>query len=414
MSDESPRAVWSDGSRRKSPKELLQERIEFREADETARAVIAERKADAEGTDSWAPIDWHKVEKLPEPSIMWIPEGPSLGRYLIRRGWLWLVHGQEGCGKTPLVVLALVEQVKRGKLVAIIDYEMGAAQMKLLLLELGLTAEQIDHGVLMIDNPGAISAKRRERLADEIRSKAKATGREFVAAMIDSLTESMSSSPGANDNDAQDVGVWFDALPDWLLGEFQRQIAVVVIDHSGNIDGPRPSGSHKKKDAPQGRIWVRKKVPFSRKHENGCSEVLVVKDRSGINVIGVVVAELRTKLGDTFYLAEPGGTGTKNSDGSINIDVGDGLGFTDEEEDQVTALLAAAGARGCDTTALTSGGGGNSTGRRRALKWMFTEGQLKRRKDSGKNGPMRYWLLDFAPDDSNTHEEEVLLNLANG
>ena len=332
---------------------------------------------DDEGSD-WAPVSLVDAEPVPDPCILEIGSGSGL--FLFRMGWITLIHGSQGSGKTPLCYLAIVEQVRAGNLAVVLDYEMGISGAKKLLIELGLTEAEIRDGVVFFDGPGSSSAVKRKRLVEEVRRQEEETGRKFVVAVIDSLTESMFVEPGLDDNNAGDVMVWFNAVPKWLVKEFG--VAVLLIDHSGVNDSERPSGSHKKREIPQFHIWVKVRTAFSRTHANGQSDILVMKDRSGQSVVGKVVAELHTKLNSSFYVS-PAGASMSNV---LTLTIPN-----NSMDDDVLSDLQNAGSNGMGKTEVT-GGGTAGQFRRDALKRLIASGKVVTRKVGRYE---RCWASEF-------------------
>lgn len=341
-----------------------------------AKAAVAREVDDGEG---WAAYSLVHAEPVPEPTILWVG-----GRFLLRRGWITLIHGAFGSGKTPLTYLAVVEQVQAGNAALIIDHEMGPAQAKALLLELGLTLDQIEAGVIYVNQPPPLSEAGRRRLIDQ----ADALGRDLAVVVIDSLTESLTTIPGMSDNDSIDVAAWAQELPAWLRDQFYA--AVLVIDHSGVNDGPRPSGSHKKREFPQFHLWCRKVTPFSKASpETGMSELWVMKDRSGDMPINQAVATLRTNE-TTFYLApeDP----LKAGEIEVPLDM-QPMHSTAEE---VYADLVKAGEEGVMRSTLT-GGGAAGTYRRRVLETLLAEGGAVEKPEPGSSRGRRCWADVHAP-----------------
>lgn len=337
--------------------------------------------ADDDTGEGWARESLTEVEPVPPATILEIAPGD----FLLRRGWVTLVHGAFASGKTPLCYLAVVEQVKAGNLALIVDHEMGKAQAKALLLELGLTEEQIDAGVYYRYQPPPLSPAGQRRIEADVL----ASGRELAVVVIDSLTVSMGTVPGTNDNDVQDVTTWASELPIWMADQFDA--AVVVIDHSGVSDGDRPSGSHKKREFPQFHIWCEKVTAFSRANpEAGKSNLKVMKDRSGERPIGKTVAVLRTRAGGSFYLALP----EPLKDGEVEV----ALDRQPENATDADVLdtVRATGTEGIMKTDLT-GKGEAGQYRRASVDRLVLQGRLIERPDGRGGRGRRYWVPELAP-----------------
>lgn len=352
-----------------APTALHRQRYEYHQADRWGRrmAALAEVAGDDDG---WVAQSLTDAPPIPPPTILEI--GVGTGDFLIREGWITLVHGAFGSGKTPLCYLAVVEQVKKGNLALILDHEMADSQAVGLLRELGLTDGEIDSGVYFVYDPPPPTDAGRNRLVKEIEERQEGTGRRLNVAVIDSLTESMGTVPGADDGKAADVTAWADSLPKWLRDQFGA--AVLVIDHSGVNDGPRPANSHKKREVVQFHLWVRKDVEFSREEpEAGCSTILVYKDRSGDRRPGKAVAVLRTKR--SFYLEPP--DSSKPSGDEVHVDLSRVVGL--DAESEVLAELRRAGAVGMAKSTLT-GSGEAGKYRREAFDKLKDDGRSVERR----------------------------------
>ena len=331
------------------------------------------------------------AEPVPEPSILRLPNGT----YLLRRGWVHLFHGKPFCGKTPLCYIAVVEVVQAGEFVLLVDYEMGAAGAKALLIELGLSESQIRDQVLYAYNPHKWTASQRDQLAAEVEARAP----DLV--VIDSLSRSMATA-GLNQNDATETDAWFHSLPTWAVDQFGS--AVMLIDHTTRTDGPHPSGSIQKTAAPQFHVWVQNVKPFSRDHEDGCSLLMVQKDRSGQRTLGRPVAELRTVLGGSFVLREVDQSTSVTSGDEVEVDLG-ALPYSQQVRLEVHDALRQAGAEGVTKTKVTDpspggdGGGANAKVRREQLDWLEKHGHAVWRREPGTSRGQRWWAVEFFPGD---------------
>jgi len=349
-----------------------------------ARSQVMQTDDSGEG---WAAQDLTKVEDVPPPSLLRV----MLGKFLIRRGWVTLVHGEFGSGKTPVCYIAVVEAVQAGDLAMIVDHEMGQSQAVALLRELGLTDEDIAAGVYFCHQPPPMTAAGQRRVAEEVA----AFGRRLTVVVIDSLSASMAMSPGSSDNDSLDVASWFAELPVWLADTFDA--AVLVIDHSGVTDGPRPSGSHKKREVPQFHIWVEKVTPFSRaKPDAGRSNLRVMKDRSGESVIRSVAGVLLTREGGSFFLTTEEGAKEHRAKAGDVADLPLDGQPDDSTDDEVYVDLLEAGSEGILKTALC-GRGDRGKYRRAALARLVEAGRAVERQERTKGNPIRLWADPFAP-----------------
>ena len=78
--------------------------------------------------------------------------------------------------------------MKAGALWLLIDHEMGGAQAKNLLLDLGLSKAEITDGVHWVDDPKMLSDAGLLQLLDEMLTHSERTGRELRYVVVDSQT----------------------------------------------------------------------------------------------------------------------------------------------------------------------------------------------------------------------------------
>lgn len=318
------------------------------------------------------------AEPVPDPTILRLPDGT----YLLRRAWVHLFHGKPFCGKTPLTYLAIVEVVQAGGVALLIDYEMGASGAKALLMELGLSSEQIRQSVLYAYNPSRWTQDQRDRLLAEIEERCP----DLV--VVDSLSRSMAVA-GLDQNDATETDAWFHSLATWAADQFGS--AVVLIDHTTRTDGPHPSGSIQKTAAPQFHIWVQNTAAFSRNHEDGCSLLVVQKDRSGQRTVGASVAELRTQVGGSFVLRDVGRGRPVAKGDDVEIEVPE---WAVEEQAHIDALRAS-GSTPMTRRSLVGDGGAANKARRDGLDRLVSKGLVIERKQPGSAKGRHYWLAEF-------------------
>lgn len=344
-----------------------------------AKAILEAEQASDEGE----PILSSLVDAppVPEPSILLMPDDS----YLLRPGWIHLFHGKPFCGKTPLCYVAIAEVVKAGGKALLIDYEMGPASAKALLIELGLAESQIRAQILYAYNPHRWTQARRDQLAVEIAARAPGL------VVIDSLSRSMATA-ALNQNDATETDAWFHSLPTWLVDQFGS--AVIIIDHTPRVDGPHPSGSIQKTAAPQFHVWVQNVAAFSRDHEDGCSLLVVQKDRSGQRRIGQPVAELKTEMGGSFVLREVDGGRVTGTDAIVDIDLG-AMPYSHQVRLEVLDVLRVAGTDGITKTRVTGDGGADAKVRREALAWLEKQGQAVWSREPGTSRGQRWWAREF-------------------
>jgi hypothetical protein len=321
------------------------------------------------------------AEPVPDASILLLPDGS----YLLRPGWVHLFHGKPFCGKTPLAYLAVVEVVQAGGCVLLVDHEMGRSGAKALLMELGLSEAQIRAQVLYAYNPRQWTQVQRDRLASEVEA------RDPALVVIDSLSRSMSTA-GLDQNDATETDAWFHSFAIWAADTFGS--AVLIIDHTNRVDGPHPSGSIQKTAAPQLHVWVQNVKPFSRDHEDGCSLLMVQKDRSGQRSLGRPVAELRTVLWGSFTLrAVDQKMASAVAGDTVEISL---PAWADEEQKHLDAL-AQAGSQPLTRGQLVGEGGAANKPRREALDRLVAKGLVIEWPQPGTARGKWYWLAENFP-----------------
>lgn len=363
-----------------------QERIEYLRVDALARRDLAEELAD-DGS-GWDPEELADAPDVPERSVLTVPGvGP-----LMRRGWVTLVHGVPASGKTPLELLAGVEEVHKGNMIALIDYEVGPAYARALLLELGLTTEQMREAIYYRYSPPPMTDRGWQRLTENIERMQEETGRPWTFVGIDSLTKSMAQVAGADDNNALDTTAWYNSLPNRLR---DADLAVLVIDHSVKGDSDKPSGSHKKNEEAQLHIHMRLKTPFSKKHERGEAALIVRKDRAADFEINAEVAVLHTTVGGSFHLDAPTPLAQQTGAMTLSTDLSRGV---NPDEASLLDALRQAGTTGALRSVLTGSGGG-ARRRRAALDRLYGKRLVGTRPEPGTVG-VRYWLAEFAPRDA--------------
>lgn len=347
-----------------------------------AEALFAEEQGGPD--DAWTPSLLTGDVLVAEPTILQVGTGP----FLLRRGQVSLVSGLPGSAKTPLAYLGVVDAVRRGESVILIDHEMAPAAAAALLRELGLSNAEIDMQVIHYADPPPLTMRTQEQVVAALE------GRDVSYVVIDALAGSMPA--GTSQNDAADVNAWFAALPKWFAKQFNA--AVLVIDHSNKEDGPAPGGSVRKQGVPDFRMWLKLDQGFSRQHEDGRSTLIVQRDRTGSYGRGETVAELRNELrGDrsVFVLRPPGGSATAQ-DGVVDVDLSTMPAAHALRIELLDGLRTAVG-RGLLTGEITGGSGAESQTRKRALDWLVNDGQVVSRPEPGTAKGRRYWAVEFAP-----------------
>ncbi len=189
-----------------APTTLHQQRLDWRQADRWAQRKLADDEDGDDDGEGWAAQSLINAEPVAPPTILEVGEGS--GQFLIRENTITGIHGPFAVGKTPLAYLAVVQEIRKGNCVLIIDHEMADSQAVLLLREFGLSDQEINEGIHYVYDPPPPTKASRLRLIAEILARQEATGRRFTLAVIDSLTQSMATVPGSDDNKASDVTTW--------------------------------------------------------------------------------------------------------------------------------------------------------------------------------------------------------------
>jgi hypothetical protein len=257
--------------------------VEIEWARREARRVTQVENVDTDAPTGWEPI---RITDLPKPPMPSICEY-EIGMCLMTPGFVHLVYGASESAKTWLAYIAVVQEVQKGNLALIIDYEVGGSLAAERLRDLGLTDEQIDAGVIYVSPEMSLTGRDMMRLVEHIDG----LERTLTVAVLDSLGES-TTMDGLNDNDNNDMAAWFRASTRWLIREWPS-CAVVVIDHlpKDKTDSPFPIGSQRKRAFPFALLSVRNVAPFSRE-KSGHSVVAVRKSRDGRLTSGDQVARI--------------------------------------------------------------------------------------------------------------------------
>jgi hypothetical protein len=349
---------------------------------------VKQRRAEAADPDgeSWAPSSLTDVSVPPPPSIMHVG-GDLLGYDLIRPGYRVLIHGQPGCGKTPLCYLCVVQEVKRGNLAMIIDYEMGRPQSLAMLREMGLSNDQISRYVIYIDDPLELTVFGKRRTIAEVSAREKITGRKLTAIIIDSFGHAI--PPEVSDNWAFVIIAWFRSVVNWMRDQFTSS-AVIVIDHTGRTDSEEPIGSVKKRGQVDLNIWLETGKAFDRNSPDGYSTLKVMRDRSGQVKKKTEVGKLKTTPGESFRLELP----DPPDPDAMNAKMPEG-----SSEEEVLADADAAGKTGIMRSKLTRAGDIGQI-RRVHLDKLISEGKIVEHKKPGTSTGKICWSARNAPQEA--------------
>lgn len=243
------------------------------------------RGSSIEPDTSWSRIDLRPVlagtHTQPMPTVLQRTDGRSLFYPRAVNG----VHGDSGIGKGWLLCRAVVDVVRAGGNVLVLDFEDVEQSFTARLRLLGLSDEQIAGDQIAYHRPQSefTPTELRRLLADiELR--------QYELVVIDSLGE-VFGLHGINEDKDSEVGPW--------LRQYARAIAeagpaVVLIDHATKAaDNPlHPSGSKRKRAAIGGASYlVEATTPFVQ-GDGGRLRVKCAKDRHGNYRRGEVVAHL--------------------------------------------------------------------------------------------------------------------------
>lgn len=191
-------------------------------------------------------------------------------------------HGPSGGGKTWLAILAAVETVRKGALVAVIDYEDHPNGWALRLVQIGCSPDEsarIDYMNPHGDLFAAIGSLER---------RAARLGREWGLVIVDSIGEAISRA-GGNPNDDRDVAPFMTTAR--LLTKLPGNPGVILLDHvtkaaedgQQNDAGPamHAAGSFRKRAAYDGASYAVEVKVSPAKGKPGRLAIYVAKDRHG-------------------------------------------------------------------------------------------------------------------------------------
>lgn len=361
-----------------------------------ARAVARESLALA-SPDAWRAVDVAAADDLPPRSLLWIePAAPGGERVpLLTPGMVSGMHGVTGSAKTRLAHIGVAQEVQAEHLVLIVDHEMRRTQTKAALLDCGLSLEQIRQGVIYFEDPPAMTDTYFDRLMEQVQDRIDRTGWLLTLGVYDSVSRSMGKVVGWTTNDEQHVNAWYDSLPRRVLREFPMYTPL-TLDHPGRTDGPDSIGSHAKGAGPDFRVWLNRRVKFTRAGNGAGRSVLqVVKDRAADPALPLdtdlaeVVAVDGRIMARMLPAPEPG---------TVTVDL-TGTGGRPPwaaAADGVLSDLRAAGPAGLMTKEVT-GSGGFHKARRAALDRLEEEGLVVNVPD-GRAGSGRRWrVVEGAP-----------------
>jgi hypothetical protein len=277
-------------------------RDELRSIEEATGDVLDALEAEDEPEDSydddWAPCDLVEIARLMMAGE-WQPTVPtvlavanSLPLFYLER--INVLFGESGGGKTWVALLAILEQLRAGHRVLMVDYEDTAAGAAERLLLLGATLDDLSR--LAYVNP-ATSIEYGLRHVE-------AHPDEFTLMVIDSTGEAMAAG-GVDSNSDTEGASWFSLVK--RIARASGRPAVVVLDHVPK-DKDAPSlyaiGSQRKRAAVTGASYRVDTITAFSKGKSGKLKLIVAKDRYGARPQGATAAvvDVDAEDGLTFTL----------------------------------------------------------------------------------------------------------------
>jgi hypothetical protein len=237
---------------------------------ETANILLkreANRRADdieAEGEQ------WPQVDLLEVFAEGIEPISPSMleredGQFLLYAGMSNCIFGDAGHGKSALAQWAVSKEIKAGRPVVVVDYELNVRIWIGRLLALGCTQEQILGSLVYLD----VRAGKRPPAPPE--------GARLM--VLDSLTAAIEAG-GWEINDPRGI----EAVYRHMINPYtDEKMAALVIDHVGHGDKKRPMNSVRKTGIVQGAMYLVEVIPGMEFGRNrvGQSQIILHKDNMG-------------------------------------------------------------------------------------------------------------------------------------
>lgn len=246
-------------------------------------------------TDAGLPAGWDQVDLsdvldqaeagelvLPVPDVG-VVEGSHAGLFYSAK--VNGIAGASGDGKSWIALAVGLQEMRKGRRFIYCDFEDGAATAVLRLLAIGASVD------LLRERFHYVAPRRHDRAG--IRELVELVGSEtsppFV--VLDSTGEAMALA-GQHQNDDNATAEWFAVLARPLA---EAGATTVLVDHvtKDSDGGLFPSGSQRKRAAVTGVQYVAQSVePFSRE-QDGCTALVVAKDRPGARAKGEVASYVR-------------------------------------------------------------------------------------------------------------------------
>lgn len=195
------------------------------------------------------------------------------GRSLFYPGQVNGIHADSGTGKGWLTCHATAEAIREGLKVMIIDLEDIAESITARLRILGLTDQQIEHGVDYRRPQVGFDPHTVTWLCNEI-----ADGGHAIV-FLDSLGEAFALD-GINEDKDNEVGPWLRANTRPIA---ETGAALVIVDHSTKAgdNSLHPSGSKRKRAAITGASYLIEATKPLTKEAGGRLKITCAKDRHG-------------------------------------------------------------------------------------------------------------------------------------
>lgn len=263
---------------------------------EEAQRRAAEHAA-AEHASEWYGISGDVFDPdTPEPVPCVLEVVP--GRYVFAPGITFL-FGTRGSMKTWVAYQAILQEVRRGNCVLLLDYELSFEEAMRRLATLGATEEELRR-VVYVQPSGAVSEAARAKLLERF-----ASGPPSLV-VIDSIGMAMGAA-ALDENSGSDIAKWAFDMPVWLKNQWPQAV-ILIIDHvtKGAAGGAAtdPIGSQRKGAIADVLVNLRKLSPISRK-VRGSGRATVQKDRKGFWEEGADMFDYEFGGGGRLALSAP-------------------------------------------------------------------------------------------------------------
>ncbi len=239
------------------------------------------------GPDEWPLVDWTAIAdgsyEAPKPTIL----ATLKGLPLFYEGMVNTVFGEPGSCKSWTAQFSVVETVKAGRDVLLIDHEDTDRGTWARLIELGLEPSEITARVLYTDMDSMVwNDKGRAALLRLF------AVRNVALVVIDSTGEAMSAAR-VKANDDGEVARWFSEYPTFIA---KAGPCVLLVDHmakdSQNRNDRFSIGSQRKLAAVSGAAYRVDMLKQPSKTDDGLFNLVTTKDRHGNHTQGEVAVTL--------------------------------------------------------------------------------------------------------------------------